>query len=121
MTTTTVSNASSILTVRDDFSFTPGPRYTGEGEFSGQEFRNAHLKPAVESAISNGYKLIVILDGTAGYGTSFLEEAFGGLIREDDISYDLIINSIEFITTEEPYLEEDVRQYLLDAKSAAQK
>ena len=35
-------------------------------------------------------RLIVDLDGTAGLGTSFLEESFGGLIRRDHINYNIL-------------------------------
>ena len=49
----------------------------------------------------------VVLDGTAGLGTSFLEEAFGGLIRIDNISYDDIQSTLEYISEEdEDYIEE---------------
>jgi hypothetical protein len=30
----------------------------------------------------NGQLVVVVLDGTRGYLSSFLEEAFGGLVRE---------------------------------------
>ena len=33
-------------------------------------------------AIENGEELIVNLDGGYGYGSSFLEESFGGLVRK---------------------------------------
>ena len=34
--------------------------------------------------------LVVVLDGTAGYPASFLDEAFGGLIREGRCSKDKV-------------------------------
>lgn len=60
-----------------DFSRFPGGRHRNLGKFSGEEFRDDHLVPALKS----GDEVTVVLDGTAGYGSSFLEEAFGGLIR----------------------------------------
>jgi len=33
-------------------------------------------------ALKEYEKVIVDLDGTSGYGSSFLEEAFGGLVRK---------------------------------------
>lgn len=118
LTTITGNGCSHKLSVRDDFSFTPGSRYVGEGEFSGEEFRRNHLKPAIELAIRDNFKLLIELDGTAGYGTSFLEEAFGGLIREDRIGYEAINTHIELVSLEEPYLIEDINQYLSDANTA---
>jgi hypothetical protein len=59
----------------------PGGRYISDGPFSGEWFRNEILGPAVATALESEDKVKVELDGTAGYGSSFLEEAFGGLIR----------------------------------------
>ncbi len=63
-----------------DFSRTPGARYTDDGPFSGEEFRKGKLEPLFEDESDNS-KIIVNLDGTKGYPSSFLEEAFGGLAR----------------------------------------
>jgi hypothetical protein len=64
-----------------DHAPSPGGRYITDGPFSGEWFREKVLGPALGAAIQTGEKLIVELDGTSGYGSSFLEEAFGGLIR----------------------------------------
>ena len=40
-----------------------------EGDYSGQEFRQNVLHPALKKAIEMNVKLIVDLDGTAGLGT----------------------------------------------------
>ena len=69
--------------------------------------------------ISQGI-LFIDLDGTAGYGTSFLEEAFGGLIREDRFSYDVITSTVEYKSDEEEYLIEDTQAYLKEASDEEQ-
>ena len=74
-------NKDIIIKIATDFSRIPGARYPEEGDYSGQEFRQNVLHPALKKAIEMNVKLIVDLDGTAGLGTSFLEESFGGLIR----------------------------------------
>lgn len=61
-----------------DFSEFPGPRYKRLGSYSGEEFRDDFLIPA----INNYDDVVVDLDGAYGYGSSFLEEAFGGLLRQ---------------------------------------
>lgn len=66
----------SILYVKD-FSITPGARYRRLGKASGEEFRDDVLVPALQKEPN----LIVNLDGVRGYGSSFLDEAFAGLIR----------------------------------------
>ena len=60
----------------------PGFRLIADGPSSGEWFRNDVLAPALRDAIRGHEKLTVVLDGVAGYGTSFLEEAFGGLVRK---------------------------------------
>lgn len=100
-----------------DFSRTPGTRYRDEGEksHSGQQFREEYLKPSFDKVLSGEFdKLIINLDGTIGYGTSWLEEVFGGLTRELDP--ELVLKKIEFISEEEPYLIDDIIQYINDAK-----
>ncbi len=103
------------LTITKDFSSTPGPRYIHEGEHSGEKFRKEILFPRLKKVIEGNLKLLIDLDGTAGYGTSFLEESFGGLIREEHLTYDLIKTHIEIKSIEEPYLLDDIEHYLTDA------
>ncbi|WP_276496692.1 STAS-like domain-containing protein [Pontibacter litorisediminis] len=103
------------ISIAKDFTRTPGSRYKKEGEFSGELFRETILKDAVREAIKKNEKLTIILDGVAGYGTSFLEESFGGLIREDHIPYEDLIKTLIFVSKEEPYLENDIVEYIEDA------
>ena len=96
-----------------DFSKTPGSRYKDEGDFSGQEFREEVLEPIFSEIINSNDILIVNLDGTIGYGTSWLEEVFGGLARK--YGNKLVLNKIKLITNEEPYLEDDIKGYIENA------
>ena len=84
------------ISIAKDFSRIPGARFPKEGNHSGQEFRMQVLLPKLSEAISRKEKLRVILDGTAGLGTSFLEEAFGGLIRSDKFNLDDIKKHLQF-------------------------
>lgn len=103
------------LSIAKDFSRIPGARFPEEGDYSGQEFRVNYLKPKLQEALSLNTKLRVILDGTAGLGTSFLEESFGGLIRIDGFSYNDIMRTIELISEEDDEYIEEINEYLLDA------
>lgn len=60
-----------------DFTKYPGPRYKALGSNSGEEFRETYLIPALKT----DPKVSVNLDGVLGYGSSFLEEIFGGMVR----------------------------------------
>ncbi len=72
----------SELTIKvSDYTRYPGPRYRQDGAFSGQEFREDVLVPALRNALAKHGTVSVILDNVAGYGSSFLEESFGGLLR----------------------------------------
>lgn len=71
----------STIRVDRDFTRYPGPRYRKDGPFSGEEFRERLLEPALRKAVAEREDLVVVLDGVAGYGSSFLDEAFAGLLR----------------------------------------
>jgi len=66
-----------VVEIARDFSEYPTGRYKKHGEGSGEQFREEFLLPHLK----NGECVAVKLDGTSGYPSSFLEEAFGGLIR----------------------------------------
>lgn len=95
-----------------DFSEFPGPRSPSIGPNSGEEFREEILIPAIKQ---NGVQeLSVNLDGTYGYGSSFLEEAFGGLVRKKVIDRDqasLLIANL--VSDEDPSLIEEIKSYML--------
>lgn len=65
------------ISIANDFTPFPGGRYKKHGSGSGEEFRETLLIPALRSRTP----VLVNIDGAAGYPSSFLEEAFGGLIR----------------------------------------
>jgi len=68
------------LLVRD-YATAPGGRYRKDGPFSGEEFRDDVLVPKLLAAVDKNEQVVVELDGVSGYGSSFLEEVFGGLVR----------------------------------------
>lgn len=71
--------------IAKDFSPSPAGRYPEDGPFNGQLFREKWLLPAVKEFD----EVVVNLNDTGGYGSSFLEEAFGGLIRAGFTGADL--------------------------------
>ena len=68
------------INIGRDFSDVPIGRYhPGDGNFSGQRFREEFLVPVLR----DGDNVVeVTIDDTEGFGSSFLEEAFGGLVRK---------------------------------------
>lgn len=71
-----------LIVVARDFSRYPGGRYKQDGDFSGEAFREDVLVDALRAARASHGHVFVDIDGAAGYPSSFLEEAFGGLVRE---------------------------------------
>jgi hypothetical protein len=92
----------------------PGPRYKSLGPGSGEVFREW-----IMSELEQDLDLTINLDGTEGYGSSFLEEGFGGLIREGVPS--LVVHNIKLISIEEPDLVVEIEQYIEDAISERDK
>ena len=65
------------ISIADDFSKYPSGRYRKNGRGSGEEFREEFLLPPLRE----GASIEVSFKGAYGYPASFVEEAFGGLIR----------------------------------------
>lgn len=104
------------IKISSDFTTAPGPRNISEGKFSGEQFRKDFLLPKVREACSKKCPLTIDLDGTSGYGTSFLEESFGGLIREDNLTLSDLDSVLRFVSNEEPDLLAEIREYMEDAE-----
>jgi len=68
-----------MISIVKDFSKKPYGRYEIDGEWNGEAFREKILAPA----LNENDKVIVDLTGYNRYGRSFIDEAFGGLIREN--------------------------------------
>jgi len=70
------------IDIAKDFSDKLGGRWIKVGPFSGEEFYKTILKSKYESALKENEKLHIYLDGTKGYGSSFLDQSFGELARK---------------------------------------
>lgn len=103
---------SKMISIVKDFSENPSGRYVTDGPNSGERFRTEFLAPALHA----GLKIEVDLDGALGFGSSFLEEAFGGLVRlgfkASDLFARIKINSSVSIYKDRihRYIEEESRR-----------
>lgn len=96
-----------------DFSEFPGPRYRKLGPNSGEEFRETVLAPEVKK---HGGDIAIDLDGTAGYGSSFLDESFGGLVRSGQATPSQARQILQNIKCEDdPSYVLEIRDYIEDA------
>ena len=100
------------INIAKEYTERPGGRYISEGPYSGEDFREKILLPIFNDALKTGDRITVILDGGYGYAPSFLEEAFGGLVRK---TKDKTIESIfTIISDEEPKLIDDIKKYIAE-------
>ena len=64
------------INIAEDFSPFPMGGKKSSTPFSGQDFRETHLAPA----LSDSDVVVVVLDNVLGYSAAFLKEAFGSLV-----------------------------------------
>ena len=93
-----------------DFSRFPGPRYERLGENGGEKLRDLFLIPA----LNENTDLVIDFDGVFGYGSSFLEEAFGGLVRKG-IEREKLEKLKKNLKSKDQYIIEEVISYIDDA------
>lgn len=79
-----------------EFTDFPGGRKRDAGDYSGEEFREDILVPLLENVENTEIELL--LDHAVGYPVSFLEEAFGGLIRVHGYTKEVLLKRFKFIT-----------------------
>ncbi|MCY4003441.1 MAG: STAS-like domain-containing protein [Rhodospirillales bacterium] len=103
------------ISIAEDFSRTPAGRYRTDGPKSGEDFRERLLVPALR----DHKQVRVQLDGVEGYGSSFLEEAFGGLVRISGFDAQHLNGALEIQTSDAGWKEE-VWEYIREASCRAQ-
>lgn len=91
-----------------DFTEFPGPRERKFGDFSGEEFRETILIPEIQY----GEEFAVCLDNVFGYGSSFLEEAFAGLLRRGVPESVVLSIANNLIAEDDPSLIVEIKQYI---------
>ena len=96
-----------MINIGADFTRYPAGRFRTDGIYSGERFRQDYLVPALR----NHARVTLLLDGPIGYGSSFLEEAFGGLIRNEGFSIDHVLNAFELVSRDQSLVDE-IREYI---------
>ena len=101
-----------VIDIASDFSKYPSGRTSGK--FSGTNFRKEHLLPKLNS----NKKVIVKLDGILMRGSSFFEEAFGGLIRVEGLKLEEIQEKLELRYDAKPSFVDQIWKYIKEADRA---
>lgn len=69
--------ANKTIVLIEDFTDAPGGRFREDGDFSGEQFRDDELLPALKEGT-----VTVDLNGALGLPASFLDESFGAVARK---------------------------------------
>ena len=103
-----------IINIAADFSEYPAGRYLSDGPYSGEKFRKDFLVPALRG----NEQIVVEIDGVEGYGSSFLEECFGGLIREEGFSREELQKKlrIKFEDHDFEIYQQEIMDYIMQAE-----
>lgn len=105
----------STVNIGKDFNRFPSGRYKAQGPASGEQFREEFLVPMLKR---EDQLVEVQLDDAIGYGSSFLEEAFGGLVRHH--SFGDLENRIVLIS-DDLSLVAEIKSYIGEAKKKKRK
>lgn len=106
---------SRVITIATDYSAEPFGRYLTDGNSNGTTFREDWLKPA----LADDDSVVVILDGAEGYGSSFLEESFGGLVRLCGFTAESLHQRLKIVSNDDPSLIDEVWEYIDSANPAS--
>lgn len=104
------------IDIYKDFSNTPGGRFINEGNYSGEEFRESFLLPAYEQCEQDNEKLVINFDNCFGFATSFLEEAFGGLVRVHKKKS--VLKHIDIISNDDETIPDLITKYIKAAEKS---
>ena len=103
-------NARKPITIKiaTKWSKSPTGRYLQDGKSNATSFR----KEFIHGPLASGERFFIDLDGTDGYGSSFLDEAFAGLIRDKLVAKSDFFNRFEFKSDEDPSYIDEIRSYI---------
>lgn len=104
-----------VINVGKAFSRYPFGRYEKDGSGSGEEFRERLLLPHIRDGVSS---VTIELDDAVGYGSSFLDEAFGGLVR-NGIDAKRVLALFKFVS-EDLSLIDEIKAYISEAAAHGQ-
>ena len=97
--------------VATEFSRHPGGRFKKDGPANGELFRKKFLV----DPLRRGDTVVVHMDGARGYGSSFLEEAFGGLVRREGLSREVVLDLLRIDATNSS-LRMEIKEYIEKAR-----
>lgn len=100
----------------NEFTDMPLGRYITDGPYSGERFREEFLVPKLQQ-LKNEEQLLLDLSNAFGFGSSFLEECFGGIIRKQYFSLGDLNKKLILKCDDDPMTIAQIETYMLDAKN----
>ena len=94
-----------------EFTDCPGGRLEIHGDYSGQEFREKILKPALQ----NYDRVKLEMNGAVGFPSSFIDEVFGILASE--IGYDVLRAKLVIDLSDDPLAMKEIDECMLAHKA----
>lgn len=95
---------------REKFTSTPGGRYRRHSYFSGEQFREEVLRPALRGGVG----LRIDMTDVLGISHSFLDESFGTIVREIGLPAFRAYFTIFSLSSKS--LDRDIEEVLADAQ-----
>lgn len=108
-----------VIHVATDFYPRPSGRYEKDGQFTGEAFREHFLVPKLNtilhtSSTSDSF-LTIDFTGVTMAGSSFLEEAFGGLVRKNGFKKDDLYKILNIHSPKRPVIKSRIIEYIDEA------
>ena len=103
------------FSIARDFTRFPGPRFKHQGAFSGE----ALSKKLAKLLRNDPSSYRINLDGTTGIGSSFLDQAFGGLVSDHGFSPSELERRLSFVSEIDPSYEITIRNAISKAARQA--
>ena len=100
------------IKIARDFTKAPGFRFKKQGPKSGEELRE-HLREPLFEDPDDKHIITIDFNGCYGFATSFLEEAFGGLVRKTKMKN--ILERFRFVADDNHEVKESVIRYIKEA------
>lgn len=85
-----------VFRIANDFYKRPSGRYKTDGKYTAEHLREI----IIDKLKSSDEKLFIDISGLSMFSSPFIDECFGGMIRNNLISKDELLKRIEFISDE---------------------
>lgn len=110
-------NEEIVIHVAEDFYPRPSGRYLKDGQYTGEAFRDRVLIPKLQKIKESGHEepLVVDFSDVTMAGSSFLEEAFGGLVRTNLFSKEFLNRVLVIKSPRRPVINDRIELYIKEA------